>query len=96
MKGGICLVEFLLSQSFLLPVVCSSYSDKDGRMVETEGAALSVDVRGFRGAAIVVKVKKRPGMEKVNLLEAEGQPGSESGGREEGPGGGIIWDTLSR
>jgi len=75
-------------------VLVCSYSDKNGEMVEMEGSDLSIDVRSFRGAVVVVKVKKRPGMEKVNLLAAEGQ--SSGPGGNPGPMGGNIWDTLSR
>ena len=68
-------------------------------MVETEDSEVSIDVRGFRGAAVVVKVKKRPGMEKVNLVAADGQsqtPETEGGGGGGGGGPSNIWNTLSR
>ena len=62
--------------------------------METDGSDLSIDVGSFRGAVVAVKVKKRPGMEKVNLLAAEGQSSGPEG--DPGPMGGNIWDTLSR
>ncbi len=92
-----CILDHLLSCILqyvcLFIYVCVSYSDKTGRMSEANGTDVSIDVRSFKGATMLVKVKKRPGMEKMNLLASEGQNQKANGPEEPDSN---IWDTLSR
>lgn len=72
--------------------VCS-YSGKDGHMRELEGATISINVRSFRGAVVVLKVSKQPGMEAVNLLTEDQKPGHSAGDSDDSSN---LWNTLSR
>ena len=75
----------------LFPLSCShwcSHIGGDGRA----GSTVSITVRSFRGAGVVVYVAKQPGMESVQLLvddRNEDKP-------DEQDDGGNIWSSLSR
>ena len=59
------------------------------------GGEVSVTVQSFSGVLEVVRVGKRPGMEKAQLLYDSQEEGKErgSGGSEEGK---SVWEAISR
>ena len=56
-----------------------------------------ITVNSFRGAGVVVKVMKQPGMEKAHLLyEKEEEMEEEEEEEEEEDDDGALWETISR
>lgn len=60
-------------------------------MEELEGNEVSINVRSFGGATVVLKVSKKEGMEGVELLTEEVQKSGDSDSAQSG-----LWNTLSR
>lgn len=75
--------------------LCHSYSksSSDGQFEELEGSEVAIDVRSFRGAVMIVKVKKKPGMEGTSLLGDKTLSEGESATDGEDSG---IWNTIYR
>lgn len=56
-----------------------------------------ITVNSFRGAGVVVKVMKQPGMENAHLLyEKEEEMEEDEEEEEEEDDDGALWETISR
>ena len=61
-------------------------------MEELLGNEIAINVGSFGGAGVTVRVGKKEGMEKVELLEAPKEPTTASAEEEEED----LWSTLTR
>lgn len=59
---------------------------------------VSVLIDSFLGRTVRIRVAKRPGMEKLNLLSDSNTPEDNGlyAGEDEEDGGGGLWSSLSR
>ena len=71
-----------------------SYSGINGRMIDVEKTTVSINVRSFRGAVVVLKVSKQAGMEDVSLLAEDEKPDMPDAQVPEESSN--LWNTLSR
>ena len=71
-----------------------SYSggDTSGKIEELEGSEVSINVKSFTGAAVVLKVGRKLGMENVELLTDNVSEKSVNGD----PPASGLWNTLSK
>ena len=76
-----------------LCVCVYSYSTEgSGKMVELVGEEISINVGSFGGAVVTVRVGKKKGMERVDLLqESLDEPTAQT--EDDGDG---LWSALSK
>ena len=59
-----------------------------------ESGELSINVRSFAGTTVLLKVGKKPGMERVELLADETSADTDKKAYDSAPSG--LWNTLSK
>ena len=79
----------------LLPLL-SYYGGEKLGSGEAGEEGVHITVNSFRGAGVVVKVMKQPGMEKAHLLYEKEEEIEEEEEEEEEDDEGALWETISR
>lgn len=67
-----------------------------GKMAELEGSEVSINVRSFGGASVLLKVGKKAGMERVELLADDVSPDTDKKSADDDAAPSGLWNTLSK